>query len=620
MKAVLCCLLQAGGLGGSMTVGIHDTDYFAKLKVRQAGQSRFELMPHNDGSTKELWSAAGEISRLFGAECIPTRHDLLRHGVPLARMVRRHAEDAQGFLNQVTEAWGWRGLVYTGSRNLIVHNLPLKLMGDSVEAMLQWGFKGTLETIADPSTKEHARELAQRLIAWVRDYRDTHPNAMLTDLYQHLLPCLYQLLLEGDPPGIQVNCTAHLLLLSPDTAHLPRFEFVDLFLNERTRRLAADAYNQAVEGTEIYTLDRFGLGALPFDLVLPKHGRGTLRVTLRALHVETPDPIRIPLDKPIRSIHDLAQVLTAHLGDHVTLVGKAVALIPMLAREFLFVFNEEGSEYVRLTRKMNDYLRRHGVQVQVHPILRMRYHTWDAFAECNAQLALPDHLAAALGRPRVGAWELAAEWREAVEGQARLLERIKCIRKPRELMAFLAESEGGSWAAHLEEYNRAKERQVHMRKAAAEVQAQVMDMYARLKGLKRQIVAAEREKGDHFRRTKQWTEQELARRDELGARVAHLLEQRRQLIERIQELKRHRLELERGSEAASLRRRIDDLEVAAEAARMTMVRNAILTTRGMVHTQHRPSAWWIPMLDRTGAWFRRIVETAELYTEPLVSE
>jgi len=152
------------------------------------------------------------------------------------------------------------------------------------------------------------------------------------------------------------------------------------------------------------------------------------------------------------------------------------------------------------------------------------------------------------------------------------------------------------------------------------VQAQVMDMYARLKGLKRQIVAAEREKGDHFRRTKQWTEQELARREELGARVAHLLEQRRQLIERIQELKRHRLELERGSEAASLRRRIDDLEVAAEAARMTMVRNAILTTRGMVHTQHRPSAWWIPMLDRTGAWFRRIVETAELYTEPLVSE
>ncbi|MGC8667847.1 MAG: hypothetical protein ACP5VE_07040 [Chthonomonadales bacterium] len=620
MKAVLCCLLQAGGLGGSMTVGIHDTDYFAKLKVRQAGQSRFELMPHNDGSTKELWSAAGEISRLFGAECIPTRQDLLRHGVPLARIMRHHAQDPQTFLNQVTEAWGWRGLVYTGSRNLIVHHLPLRLMGSAVEEMLQWGFEGTLETIADPSTKAHARALADRLLKWVRDYRDAHPDAMLTDLYQHLLPCLYQLLLEGDPPGIQVNCTAHLLLLSPDTAHLPRFEFVDLFLNERTRRLAADAYNHAVEGTEIYTLDRFGLGALPFDLVLPKQGRGTLRVTLRAVHVETPEPIRIPLEKPIRSVRDLAEVLAAHLGEHVTLVGKAVALIPMLAREFLFVFNEEGSEYVRLTRKMNDYLRRRGVHVAVHPILRMRYHTWDAMAECGAQLNLPEHLAAALGRPRVGAWELAAEWRPAVDAQSRLLERLKGIRKPRELMAFLAERDRGEWGARLEEYNRAKARMVQLRSVAAEVQAQVVSLYGQLKGVKRQIVATERERGDHFRRTEQWTAQELARREALGAQVAHLLDQRRELLERIHRLKQQRLDLERGAEAQSLRRHIEELEVAAEVARMTMVRNAILATRSMVHTQHRPSAWWFPMLDGTGRWFRRIVETVELYTEPLVSE
>lgn len=619
MKAVLCCLLQAGGLGGRMTVGIHDTDYFAKLKVRQAGQSRFELMPHNDGSTKELWSAAGEISRLFGAECIPTRHDLLRHGVPVARILRHHDEDPQEFLNRVTEAWGWRGLVYTGSRNLIVHNLPLSLMGDAVEQMLAWGIEGTLENIADPSTKAHAQILAGRLLAWVRDYRQAHPNSMLTDLYQHLLPCLYQLLLEGDPPGIQVNCTAHLLLFSPETAHLPRFEFVDLFLNERTRRLAADAYNHAVEGTEIYTLDRFGLGALPFDLVLPGHGRGTLRVTLRAIHVETPEPIRIPLEKPVHSVHDLARVLTARLGEHVTLVGKAVALIPMLAREFLFVFNEEGSEYVRLTRKMNDYLRRHGVQVTAHPILRMRYHTWDALADSCAQLDLPEHLAAAFGRRRVGAWELAANWRSVVDAQSRLLERIKCIRKPRELMAFLAESKGGEWAARLEEYNHAKARQVQLRSAAAEVQAHVVNLYAQLRGVKRQIVATEREKGDHFRRTQDWTVQEQARRESLSARIAHLLEERRQLLEQIHRAKQQRLELERGTEAASVRRRVEELEVEAETSRMTMVRNAILTTRGMVHTQHRPSAWWIPMLDPTGAWFQRIVETAELYLEPLVS-
>lgn len=626
MKAVLRRTLDQQGLSGKMVLGVHDTDYFAKHPGRKGSGAQFALLPHNDGTTRHLWSAAGEISRLFGSETVPTRADYIAHGVPFDRLARAQKDERQAWTDTVTEAWGWRGLVSTEARNRIVNHLKLSQVQNAVEEMLTWGFRGTRESVCDTCCQEEAERLADRLLGWVIDYCAEHPHESLSSLYRTLFPHLMELLLGTTLENTELTTTSDLLRFAPDTASLPRFQFVDYFLQEKTRTLAAHAYNDALEGSDIYRLEKFGLGALPFDVIVPEGGRGTLRVTLRAVHIETPDPLRIPLQKPIGSVQELAEVLFAHFGTSVTLVGKAVALVSMLAREFIFVFNEEGSGYVTRTCRMNDLLRAQGVPVEVHPILRLRYATWDALKKGKATLALPEHLAATFGQKQIPSGDFGDRWRTVVTEQQALLDHLKTRTRPRDLLAFLAEREGGDWVERQTAYETTLAKLHYLHGEATRLQREVQEAYALLAVTRRDIVSTEAKKGDHFRRVQAlrqetpWSDAEREERAAFDARLKSLCQGRRELLDRVRALKARRLAWERSAENRTARRQRQEIEQGAAQARLRLVRNALLTVHGLTHTQHRPSAWWIPMVDASGEWFARIAQTTAFYTQALRTE
>ncbi len=618
VKATIRLLLDSYGLGGDMVIGVHDTDYFAKAKLRQSGKSRFVLMPHNDGTTKDLWSAAGEISTLFGSETFPTRDHYAQAGVAFESASKISGEAFQAFLDKMTEAWGWRGVVYTGSRDLVVNSLSLQEMGDSVLEMLAWGFENAITQVGPHCCQEEARRVGERILGWCRDYRTANPTASLSSLFQHILPQIFALLLGHPPTNTTVTCTTDLLRLTPETADLPRFRLVDVFLNPETRETAINAYNQAVSGSEIYTLDKFGAGALPFDVIVPGHGRGTLRIHPRVLFIETRQPIPIGLKKPITSVRELAEVLHAKFKEPVTLVGKAVSLVSMLSQEFLFLFHEEGSMYVWRTRKMNDILRSAGLDLHFHPILRIRYQTWDALTEAQSTLRLPEHLASTFGRATITAPEFATSWQSVVEEQKAFCQRSASLKKPLELLDYLQlrEAQEG-WGERKAAYLEAKQTLLHLVERRNTIQAEVKQAYQTYNALKQQHLALQQRKGDHFRSVSEWTPTAIAEREGFEQEEQRLIQQKARLHLDILHLRNERQNLERGAEATSARDTMHHIENTAELARLRLVRNALLTIEGLPHTAHRPSAWWFPMVDRSGNWFRRVAETAELYLEPL---
>ena len=641
-KAIWRRLLDTHLPGAQIIAGVHDTDYFAKTSAHVGDEQKYLALAHDDGKTRDLWSAAGELSALFGSESVPTRAMFLSNKVPFDWLSKSYPGGKSKLYADKTAAWGWRGIVHTESHSVIAHDIPIRDIQDALLEQLDWGFQESLASLEDAPTRKKASEIAGTVRGWVLEFLQTcSDSCRLSDLYQTLLPRFYTLLLGDRPRDFQTTSSLSLFQFNRQTCSLPRFQLLQLFLDPTTRRIAREAYNNSVAGLGMYPLDAFGPGAIPFDLVIPGRGRGTIRLAPAALIIETaPQEIFVPLQERIQTLAQLAAVTEELFGPEVALVGKAVTLANMIAAEHLVLFHETASGYTSATQAMNAHLAKHGVTQSLHPVVRLSYPTWDALAAApdGVTFRLPPHFAATFGTETIRTREFASRWREVIASCRETLKNSRSLSSPRQLLSFLEGKDNQCWCDKREEYDQALNTLKEIAGQSETLRGRIEEHEQEMTVWRKERQELERRKGEDWRTHLQPLRQKLRDTENTRDAAHYQKEIDRQIAIRatafdipieiareriaathflLTEFRRQRRLLECGPEAASARAKLTEIVREAQMARLDLVRNAYLTTESLEHTQFRPTAWWLPLVDSTGAWFEAMVAGTQARLESL---
>lgn len=617
LKACLPILAERVGLKVQLVAGVHDTDYFAKLPGGVPSRAKFVALPRNDGSTKGFWSSAAEFSALFGGETPVTKEALTKAGVPVESLM---GQDSHRW-NQETEAWGWRGIALSEPTPKVTSEIQVKEVFLVLQETFRWAVRLTMDTLCEEKQRHDSEEVESMFNTLLCDKLEACEGYNLPGFYECLLPDLHQIV-AGKPIEADITKTSKLLKFSPETASLARFRFVNLFLDPKTRDKSKDAYNEAVAGSEIYALDKFGTGAIPFDLVIPGLGRGTLRVTEKMLVVMTPTPQFITLKKPLESVTELAEILFEKFGETV-LIGKAITLISMLAKEFVFAFHESASMYVVQTRKMHNCMNAKGIEWSVNPILRIAHETWNALDATDKWFALPEPFRRPFGAQHVTGQTIAKTWRCVVDMQNRNLSMLSEAKGASKLIESLQKIKGGRWETLASEYEQLVSVLQPLSKTLEPFEQSSQKAVQRLREIRRDWVETEKEMGEHFRDRifgKQPTSADNAKREQFVKKISGFREERTELRRLLVSNRLSRKATESNEVTDQARKRIGEITREAELARLTLVKEAIISSKGLERANSRPSAWWLPLISPDGAWFERMLSLVKLRLEPLTGE
>jgi len=633
--------IVAAGAGRSLVVGIHDLDYFSRLRVLLPG-GRWQIVSRSDGVLRDAWIAAGELSALFGAEVWPTRQALANAGVRLDRVLATwRPERRREALERLTAAWGWRGIVQNVAAPSAVCDVLAREIAPVLIELLQWGFEQTARTLKQTAARRGVRAYGKGLVTVVRKFVTDHPQAVLSDLFEHLLRRMYEQLLGAVPDNVSFQGTRRFFTFNRRTASLPRFAFVEYFLHPRHGETARAAYDRAIAETAMIPLRAFGPAALPFDIHIPGRGRGTLHVTPHELSIALPKPVQIPLSQPVHTVARLAAACEDAFGPEIALVGKSVVLAPMICGEFVMVVNDSASAYIPRTRHMLNLMREAGIPLSLHPLLRIHLDTWGSLRACDAEFHLPEHLAQAFGKETVTGVEFARGWQRAVRNQSRLCRKLSRILSPCELVRYLGDEEHEDWFVKLNQCMKANEFLLEVQRRVDDLRRRILALRAREDEVQVAIKALEARRGKLNRGRLRPLKRKLngacgnlspsalkrlraehARAEREGkallAALAIKQKERRQLRAQRRQIGRELRATERGPEANAARRTLHTVHRAGEKARLRLTRNAILASEGLERANLRPAAWWMPAVDPSGRWFERIRESARFRLEPLV--
>lgn len=630
MKRVLAEARDCFGMERPALVGLHDLDYFSRMPDGDDGEYR--LLSHNDVDTREIWSAAGELSALFGCEAWASRDRLNELGLRLNVALGPKLEG----LADITEAWGWRGVVLGAGDAPVVRDLSADQVLPAFRELLEWGIETSAACLADGDRQEQGRDFGRRLLEALGRCAEEEGVLTASDLLACMLPFMWSSLDKAPSPGIEVTRTSQIFRFAEETCEQPRFQLLGLFLDPATAEQARNAYNEAVRGAPMYALEDFGAGAVPFDLCVPGRGRGTLFVLDGHVVAHTTPRTVIEysgqLDTPT-----LAHEIESQVGPDCALVGKAVTMAAMMAREFVFVLNETGSAYMPRTAALVKALNRAGVAFPTHPVVRLRYPTWDALKATDVAFALPEHLAQAFGAAQISGADFARRWRAAARGQCTLLNRLKELRGVSDILSFLGAEEQEEWFERLREHQAAEEELLLIQREVNDLKRQAQELREREEEALKELRCAERLSGRiNAQRLRPLKRQQAATQDEQERqRLQERIEQvapeheaalemvsarhaeRRRLADKRREVTRAFRRMERSGKAAKARRTLARVEQMAEIERLRLARNAILACEGLPRTEARPAAWWLPLVDPEGAWYAAIRRSTRCRLERL---
>lgn len=627
-KAVLFKALEDCFPNIKMIAGIHDTDYFSKVPRTMNLEEGWHLSPHTDGASKDMWVAAAEISSLFGSETVPSREQFINCGISFDKLARDYPGGRKALIENATEAWGWRGLLHANGGSEIACEVRIKDALPHLIGLLEWGFSHTLETLSDEYANR-GRRISEDLTAEIIEYAGANPESSITEMYRSLLPSIYGRLLGYTPSSLELTEASSLFRFNRETASLPRFKVLRAFLDPVTRPVCQEVYDEAVRGSDTYTLDKFPAGAIPFDLVVPGRGRGTICLRGDKVVIEFDEAMTLDCEGHPCSPEALADLINKHFGKNVSIIGKALTLVLMIAGEFIFVLNEDGSAYVPRCERLAALMKEHGIDLNPYPILRIGYRTWDSLKSAGTTFHLPGHLAAAFGRSHITSYEFADSWLSIVREQEALLDTIKSLNGISQILDFLVERNTEGWKARRDEYTAAEKRIMEMSTLTDPMKSESIRLRDLSHTIKQGIQRLEAEKGEHFRNvlrplredTSPESADALQKEEFIRIELENNINKKNIEADEARKtslrLKNEVREIENSRETKEARDLVRKIENEAELAKMWLVRDAVLVSKGLKYTNHRPAAWWFLLCSPDMKWFNEVASNAEYRIEQI---